>query len=290
MKLNKTILITALIIVIIGYLALFISPIFYTNKMVKTDKRINITAHRGGAALAPENTLFAIEKSLTFKPQRIEIDVHQTKDKVIVAIHDKTIDRTTNGKGRIKDLTYSELLKYSILDKTTKQATSEKIPTLDQIIEAINGNSKLIIEIKLGDEYYPGIEKEILGIINKNKAMSWCIIQSFNLNILKRCRSLEKNIEMHKLYFGKFPFLPIWISNRAEFGSLEKLDLVSEISFSYIFATKDAIKNIHKANKKANVWTVDNADRVKQLIKLGVDGVITNHPEMLIEAKSKSIY
>jgi len=248
--------------------------------MENSDKQINITAHRCGAALAPENTLLGIQKSLPFEPQRIEIDVHQTRDSVIVVIHDESVDRTTNGKGRIKNLSFDEIQKFSIIDNATKQETTEKIPTLDQVIEEINGNSKLLIEIKQGNSYYPGIEKRVIEIIEKHNAVSWCIIQSFDIKILERIHSLNKEIEIHKLYYGKIPFLPIWISNRPEFGSLKKLDFVTEISFFYIFATHDAVNSIHKANKKANAWTIDNQKRVKQLINLGVDGVITNHPEM----------
>lgn len=276
----KTLLLLLLLIILIVYLFLFISPIFQTFRMNKTEKSINITAHRCGAALAPENTILGVKNCLPFNPQRIEIDVHQTKDSVIVVLHDDSIDRTTNGKGKVKDLNYAEIEQYSVLDNNKNQVTTEKIPTLDQVIEAINGKSKLLIEIKRGNNYYPGIEKRVLETINRYNAKSWCIIQSFDLSIIKRINSLDKNIEIHKLFYGKFPYLPIWISNKLEFGSLEKLNFVSEISFFYIFATKDAIKSIHKVNKKANVWTVDDANRVKQLINLGVDGVITNHPEI----------
>jgi glycerophosphoryl diester phosphodiesterase len=97
---------------------------------------------------------------------------------------------------------------------------------------------------------------------------------------LKTVYHLDKTIELHKLYFGKIPYLPIWISNKMEFGSLKNLDFVSEISFMYLFATKHTIANIHKHNKKANVWTVDNEERIKQLANIGIDGVITNHPEL----------
>jgi len=277
---SKTLVIAVLVLILVIYLSLFISPIFYSKKMEKTEQQIILTAHRCGAGLAPENTLLGVKESLVFMPDRIEIDVHMTKDSTIVVIHDESIDRTTNGKGKIKDLTYPQILEYFAIDNTSKQITSEKIPTLDQIIEAIDGRSNLLIEIKQGNEIYPGIEKKVIESIQKHNAKSWCIIQSFNLDILKTVHQLDKTIKLHKLYFGKIPYLPIWISNKMEFGSLKNLDFVSEISFMYLFATKHTIANIHKHNKKANVWTVDNEERIKQLVNIGIDGVITNHPEL----------
>jgi glycerophosphoryl diester phosphodiesterase len=79
------------------------------------------------------------------------------------------------------------------------------------------------------------------------------------------------------------PFLPIWISNKIEFGSLSKSQFIKEVSISYWFATKDAINSVHNSGKKVNVWTVDDSERIKQLIDIGVDGVITNQPNIKID-------
>jgi glycerophosphoryl diester phosphodiesterase len=269
-------------IIIIIYAYLFFSPVLSVRETKQIRSHFNLTAHRCGAGLAPENTLAGIKESLKYNPERIEIDVHQTKDSVIVVIHDNSIDRTTNGKGKIKDMTFEQLLQYNIINNT-KEVTDEKIPTLDQIIDAIDGKSKLLIEIKLGAEYYPNIEKRIIKIIEKHNCRVWCIIQSFDIKILTKVHFLDNLIEIHKLYFGKFPFLPIWISNKLEFGSPDDLNYIKEISICNLFATKDAISCIHNSNKKVNVWTVDDINRIYKLINIGVDGVITNHPEIRVQ-------
>ena len=268
------------IIVFIIYISLALSPALFTRTVNQIDRKVLVTAHRCGAGLAPENSITGIQESSKYHPARVEIDVHQTKDSVIVVIHDYSVDRTTNGKGKIKDLTYDEILHLSLVSDKIKEKKDEKIPTLDQIIEALNGNSKLLIEIKRGSEYYPGIEKRVIEIIKKHNANELCIIQSFDLKILEKINSIDKNLELHKLYYMKLPYLPIWISNRIEFGSLKRLYFIKEISLLYWFANKDAINCIHNSNKKANAWTVDNQEKIKKLVYIGIDGVITNYPNI----------
>ncbi|MGZ8542807.1 MAG: glycerophosphodiester phosphodiesterase, partial [Kaistella sp.] len=132
-----------------------------------------IIAHRGASAYAPENTLAAFEKAIEMGATVIETDVHQTKDCVVVVMHDLSLDRTTDGKGLIKDLMSFDFEKL-IIDSHPKLVSSSGVenlsnvekhndiihsPTLEQTIQLINGRCQLLIEIKKGDDYYPGIEK-----------------------------------------------------------------------------------------------------------------------------------
>jgi glycerophosphoryl diester phosphodiesterase len=118
-----------------------------------------IIGHRGAAGLAPENTLASIEKALSLGVDRIEIDIHQTKDNVLVVIHDETLERTTNGKGKIKDLTYREILKYSAGAKFSPACENEKVPTLAEVLDLIDGKSQLLIELKKATAITPELLK-----------------------------------------------------------------------------------------------------------------------------------
>lgn len=227
---------------------------------------LTVIGHRGAAGLCPENTLAGIRKALELEADRIEIDVHQTKDKVVVVMHDKKVNRTTNGTGYIKDKNLEDIKKLSAGIKFKKEFESEKIPTLEEVINEINGKSVLLIEIKFGDDYYSGIEKNILELIKKHGAEDWCIIQSFEDDILEKVHSLNPKIELHKLFFSSM------------FYDFSNLSYITEYSVNYNFASKKLISKVHKMGKKINVWTVNKESKKKTLIDLKIDGVITDYP------------
>lgn len=243
---------------------------------------IVITSHRGCSGLAPENSMTSILKGLEYSVERIEIDVHQTKDNVLVAIHDKTINRTTNGKGSINRLTYDHILQYSLKNAKKSEIGIEKIPTLEQIVKLINGNSKLLIEIKNGSERYPNIEERIIELINKHNANKWCIIQSFDINVLKKIQSLNHEIELHLLCICKIPLIPFWVCRKLEFDIL-KYSFIQELSICKSFINKKLINLIHNKNKKINGWTLNNPQQASKLIELGIDGIITDYPNLFIK-------
>ena len=263
------------------YFLLMYSPAMYTgsSELVDSSKHIVLTGHRGAAGLAPENTLAAVKAGLEQGVDRIEIDVHQTKDNKIVVLHDPKIDRTTNGKGYVKDLTFYEIRKYnagSWFDTTFKD---EKIPTLDEIMRLVNGKATLVIEIKAFADYYKGIEKRVVNIIHKHNALDWTAICSFDDEVLLKVNELDSNIVLHKLFILKFPFLKLFNDGSLRIADFQYYNFVDEFSVYYPFANKRLINKVHRLNKPINVWTVDDTVKINRLINLGVDGIITNHPE-----------
>jgi len=239
-----------------------------------------ITGHRGAGALAPENTLTAIKEGLKYHPDRIEVDVHQTKDGKVVIMHDRTIDRTTNGKGKIKDYTYAELEKFDAGSWFSDKFKNERIPLLNDAVKLINGRAVFVIELKDGDEYYPNIVKNVVDIIKRNNATGWCIIHSFRTHILEQVHQIAPEITLHKLFIGKLSLLPVFVSAgfMPEYYSFEKHPYITEYSLNYLFANRRVIKIIHNRGKKVNVWTIDNKEKYLKLRNLGIDGFITNKP------------
>lgn len=260
---------------------MMLSPVIYNgDKSFKGIKETNIviTSHRGAGGLAPENTLSSVKKGMDAGAQRIEIDVRQSKDNVVICMHDKSIARTTDGKGNVGELTYNQILKYSAGVKFSEAYKAEKVPTLEQVINLVAGNATLIIEIKDGDELYPGIEQRIVNLINKHNAKRWCAIHSFNDSVLIRVHQLDKEIMLHKLFIADFPYLLLVYDGNFRVTNLEYYQFVDEFSVFYAFATRRLINKVHSLNKKINVWTVNDSTKIKQLIKLGIDGVITDFP------------
>ncbi|WP_418604506.1 glycerophosphodiester phosphodiesterase [Hwangdonia sp.] len=270
-------------IMVIGvvYVCLSISPIFFQDFSSETTHDFLIISHRGAAQLAPENTISSVKAALKQQPDRIEIDVQQTKDSVVVLMHDTTLDRTTNGTGLIKENTFSALSKLDAGSWFSSDFSNERIPTLEAIIKLIDGQCQLIIEIKKGDDYYPNIEKNIVNIITKHQAESWVIIHSFDSKVLERVHQLNPNIALHKLLVGKLKFMPFIISNQFESFHIDKRPYIKAYSINYAFANRDIINLLKSKGKEVNVWNLNDAGYAKELISLGVDGIITDNPNLL---------
>lgn len=279
-KFLKTLVI--LIALILGYILLSLSPLYLINSKTMSKNKHIIVGHRGAGGLAPENTIAAIKVGLDNKVDRIEIDVHQSKDGKIVVMHDESLDRTTNGKGMIKDKTWDEISNLDAGYKFSPEFKNEPVPLLEDVIQFIAGRAVLIIEIKGGSEYYPGIEQHVVDVIRENNAMDWCLVHSFYTGVLEKLHQIAPELELHKLFAVKFPLLPIMlVDGGLEFYSFRKHPYISEYSLFYRFANRRIIKKLHRSGKKVNVWTVDDAETANKLLKLGVDGIITNYPDKI---------
>ena len=240
-----------------------------------------ITGHRGAANLAPENTLASIYKALETKANRIEIDVRQSIDGRVVVIHDETVNRTTDGKGKVNEMTYSSIKTLDAGSWFSSDYSEETIPSLEKVIQTFNPKKELIIEIKVDGNYNNSIEDNVIKIIKEYRATDYCIIQSFDTNVLRRIHELEPKIRLHKLIVGKFHFLPIYFGTELEIINLKNYDFIDEISLHYYFANRKTVKNLKAFNKKVNAWTVDDYNKTQQLYINGIDGVITNNPNLM---------
>jgi len=236
-----------------------------------------ITSHRGAASLAPENTLAAVQKALDMGVSRIEIDIRQTKDSVLVLMHDKKLKRTTGQKGKLKNLEFSETFGLNASSGFKSVYASQQIPTLSEVIKLVNGKSKLILDLKISGKVF---EKKLLKLIDSCHAQSWCIIASMKDRPLKRIRKLDRSIELHKSFVGKIPFIPVYVAIGLFTRRLKKYDYVSEFNFKYNFISKHLVNKIHRLHKKVNAWTVDKQSKFIKVVSKNVDGIITNNPNI----------
>ena len=122
-------------------------------------KQVEIVAHRGASGIAPENTLAAIQLALDIGVDWIEIDVRQTLDRVLVCLHDETVNRTSNGKGHIITLNYKKVKQFDAGSWFSEAYRDEKIPSLNEVLHLIDGRCKLLIEMKGTQFYIATIEK-----------------------------------------------------------------------------------------------------------------------------------
>lgn len=232
-----------------------------------------IIAHRGASAYAPENTLAAFEKAIEMGAAIIETDIHQTKDSAVVIMHDLSVDRTTNGKGLIKELTLDEFKHLKI------KQNEYSAPTLEEAIQLINGRCQLLIELKKGNDFYPGIEKRVVELIHKYKAEDWIkTIHSFDKKTLINVSKLDSNINLQKLIVFKFPLVSFTFDKHFQKDNFNNW---KGVNVYYKFCSKRVIKKLHKLGKTVYVWTVNSPRKAKRLARRGVDGVITNKPDIL---------
>jgi glycerophosphoryl diester phosphodiesterase len=257
--------------------SLFAVKVFLLFSSVSFSQKPIIIAHRGASAYAPENTLASFEKAIEMGAEVIETDVHQTKDSVIVIMHDLSVDRTTNGQGFIKDMSSNEFQQLFIRQQQIR--LNAHPPTLEETIIAINGRCKLLIELKKGNSYYPNIEKHIIDLINKYKAHSWMYtIHSFEKEALMNIAKRDSSINLQKLIVFKLPLVSFNFDknfNKDDFNNWQGVNV------HYRFCSKRVIRKIHGLGKTVYVWTVNKPRIARRMTRRGVDGIITNKPDIL---------
>lgn len=241
-----------------------------------------IIAHRGASGIAPENTLAAFRKAVEIGVDRIEMDLRQTADGEVVVIHDKTIVRTTNGWGSVRKLSLNQLRKPSAGSWFSPEFKDERIPTLGEVLELVNGKSTLLLEIKNGSPYHPGIEKNIIQLVNQYQANDWCIVQSFNDRILTNFRKLpDLQSDVQKLFAAFIPVAPFYGGSRFSYKRVQRYDFAQEVNINYKYVNPRVVRKVHEMGKKVNVWTVNEPKNLKKYIDMGVNGIITDFPERL---------
>lgn len=226
-----------------------------------------VIAHRGASAYAPENTMSAFKKALELGAQGLELDVQLSLDGKLVVIHDEKLDRTSDGKGWVKDKTLEELKSLDFGSWFSKDFTGEKIPLLDEVMELISSWDGLLnIEIKNGVVLNPDIEQKVADAIAKFDMHDRVIVSSFNHYSLVKLRKIESKIKTGILYMAGI-YEP-W-NYAAQVGACAIHPLFYSIQPEIMHG---CIEN----GIMVNPWTVDQPEMIKAIVIAGVDGIITN--------------
>ena len=242
---------------------------------------ISVIAHRGGANLAPENTLAAFSKSINLGVDMIEIDVRLSKDYNVIVIHDKTVDRTTEGTGKVKDLELTQLKKFDAGSWFNDEFLGERIPTLEEVFSLIDGRVNLLIEIKEGDETYPGLEKRVAELIDNYNAYDWVIVQSFNEKTVLRIKEFNPRIKTFFLLGRNFEEYINKIVNQVKEGNFQKK--YDGLALHYSSLDSNNVEMLKELDFSIYTWTVNEKEKMINVIKLNINGIITDSPDILIE-------
>ncbi len=219
-----------------------------------------IMGHRGAAALEPENTLLSIARAMEVGVDAVEIDVHLSKDKELMVIHDATLDRTTNGTGRVSNYTVEEL-------KRLDAGRGETIPTLQEVIGLISKKVRLVIELKEA-----GTEKAVVETIRRNNLHDCAYVISFWHRLVKSVKEMDSGIKTGVLLVG-CP-VDLCVATRASADALV---------MRYNFVNRQFVEMAHKAGLKVFIWNIDERELVKPYADMRVDGIGSNDPRLLVE-------
>lgn len=228
-------------------------------------------AHRGFSGNYPENTMLAFKKAVEAGADGIELDVHFSKDKELVIIHDEAVDRTTDATGLVADYTYDELSKFNAYAAFEGKFDFQKIPTLREYFEFVAPIDGFMtnIELKTGINEYPGIEKAVLELIDEFSLRDRIIISSFNHFSVMRFKALAPDV--------KCGFLEE--SRVIDFGAYTKNHGIEYIHPMHWNLTDDAIEEAKSNGVGINTWTVNDEVYMRRLIKKGIDAIIGNYPD-----------
>lgn len=247
-----------------------------------------VLAHRGGADLAPENTLVAFQNAVDLGVDALELDVHTTADGTVVVIHDATVDRTTDGTGAVHGLTLAELrqldagYRFTPDDGQTFPLRGQGIvvPTLDEVLTAFP-DMRVNIEIKQSE---PAIEAAVKEIIDRTGAQDRVLVGSEYDDVLARFRALAPEIatsaaagEARTFYLAQL------LRVSAIYRPLADAFQVPEYSGSTHVVTPSFVDAAHHHGVKVHVWTVNDAETMRRLLDIGVDGIITDRPDVALE-------
>ncbi|MEN6292792.1 MAG: glycerophosphodiester phosphodiesterase family protein [Methanobacterium sp.] len=214
---------------------------------------MQVIAHRGASFFEPENTLRAVEKAIKMGADFVEVDVRMSKDNRLVIMHDADINRTTDGKGLVKDYTLQELKRLDAGD-------GETIPTLDEVIACVKDRVGLVIEIK-----EPETEGKILEKINENKLEN-TILTSFYHKSIKNARKMNPSVDAGII----FTCQPVDVMQMASNAS-------ANIIFpSYRYMNEDMVKQAKNNGISVYPWTIDDPEIFEKFVEMGADGIVTN--------------
>lgn len=239
-------------------------------------RAISNMGHRGASEAAPENTIAAFIAAAELGAHGVELDVMLSGDGEVVVIHDYTLDRTTDGNGLVKEHSLAELKRIDAGSWFSADFAGEKIPTLQEVIDALDPAVLLNIEIKSESPATDGLEKAVVDVIARNNLYGRVLVSSFNPISLLRVKLADRRIPVGLLYMAD---LPVYLSQ----GWFIPILLPEALHPSYDLVDKAYMEWAHRKGFKVNVWTVDEAVDMERMIDLGVDGIITNRPELLTQ-------
>lgn len=227
-----------------------------------------VMAHRGLSADAPENTLYAFSDAISVGADFIELDVQQTRDGVLVVMHDSNLKRTTGVNKDIWDMDYADIQNLDAGSWFDPAYANARIPTLEETLQFVDKRAKLNIEIKPTKHGSDTLEQDVAELITRYQYTDACYVTSFSYGSLKKVK--EANPEIRTGYLMSVAY-----------GQFYSLKYADAFSLNKVFVTSQVVNAAHQQGKQIFAWTVNSMSEVRSLCNLHVDSIITDDPVMV---------
>ncbi len=247
-----------------------------------------VIAHRGGRSLGPENTLYTYRRAVDLGVDVLEIDVHLTRDNHLAVIHDKTVDRTTNGSGTVESYKLADLQKLDAAYRWSADGGNPfslrgkgiKIPSLPQVFKTFP-RMRINIEIK---DPKPAAINSLCRTIQDHNMSQKVMIASFSAGALKKFRALCPAVATsagasEAIWFYALQKMHMEAAYSPDAQTLQVPENYGDLQVT----NKRFVEAAHARNMRVQVWTINDIDSMKRLLGQGVDGIMTDYPQRLIE-------
>lgn len=242
-------------------------------------RKAKIQAHRGASGYAPENTLPAFQLAVDMGADGIECDIHLSRDGHFIVCHDETIDRTSDGEGKISELTLAEIKAHDFGVKFDERFRGVTAPTLEEMLDVVKSMNPINIEIKeFGkDRDNAEILDKFYGILKSFGVIENTIVSSFDAPLLKLLKERHPDIYTCYLY------------NEMKLSAAFSEGIgCSAIHPYYKKLLPATIRSAHRRGMKVNCWTVNKEAEIRRMIALGSDGIITNYPDIAVKVAEEA--
>lgn len=241
---------------------------------------VKVIAHRGACKVAPQNTMPAFEKGLEIGIDGFETDVHLTSDGVPVLCHDYEIEETSNGHGLITSMTLDELRQYDFGSYFDEKFEGTTIPTLEEFLTLCEDDDVEVmnIEIKPSKENDMTVVHKTIEAVKAHGLFDKLLISSFSAKMLLESKKIDKNCKTAFLYSPIDKIVVKILFTAARFAKALGLTALHP---HYSLVTDKYVAKAHACGIQVNTWTVNKEKDIRRMIKMGVDGIITDYPELV---------
>ncbi len=238
-----------------------------------------LIAHRGASGYAPENTLIAVRRAMEMRAEMVEVDILLSKDGIPVLLHDPSLDRTTNGTGVVSDLTLDELKLLDAGSWFDVQFAGEQIPTVDELLALCKGKMALNLEIKtqaVTDTLEGGVVGKVVELVRKHGMERNVIFSSFDPRAIVQLKAIAPDIAGAILYDNRL------------YNNAHPVDIVAELgadafNCNWRQVRASLVDSLHQAGVQVNVYTVNADTLMHKMLDMGVDGIFTDYPDVLLQ-------
>lgn len=242
---------------------------------MEIDSPTRVIAHRGFSGRAPENTLVAIRRAIDAGADMVEVDVTMTRDGHVILLHDETLKRTTNGRGKPFKKSLAKIRSLDAGSWFAPEFAGERIPTLAEALETVKGRVLINIEIKK-EAVEHGVVPKVAALIVEHGMLDQVVVSSFSPEALRRMKTTAPAVVTASLY------------NKEVHTGRDPLEIIQEVgsrgfNISGKRLTAAMVDRCHRHQIPVAVYTVNEAADLHRLMEMGVDAVFTDHPDRMIE-------